>query len=354
MKLSGTIPKDHIVKLSRLKFLHLSNNDLSGSIPNNFGIKENNISKLQYLEELSLDNNNLNGSIPTNFANLENLRSLDLSNNSLSGTIPSDLGNLALLERLRLNNNNLDGSIPSNLNNLRSLFHLRVNNNRLDENIPSLSQLTNLRWADLSNNGLTGSITSQFNSLGKLRHLRLNDNNLFGSIPASLCSLGANLKTAGNNSSFSCPTTTIKKTSTTPTTAAPTTTPTTAAPTTTTTTAAPAQPRRQVLYGRGGSSVTFTTTSRPRGDLTISVSNIQIVNTCISNIDSFTISSATSRRTSQTSAYIDYSYVTNFSHRCSPGWLTMATADFTLKWRNSANVEQSSQPKTVTILRRIW
>lgn len=414
MKLSGSIPIEHISKLSQLKYLHLSNNKFSGTIPAKIGSVSGTTKYLGNLLELSLDGNQLTGSgnpsissIPSNLANLNNLKTLNLHNNSLTGPILSHLGNLGNLERLRLDNNLFTGSIPSSFSSLTNLFLLRVNNNNLTGSIPTLSSLTKLRWADLSNNDLSkkstssNSITSQFNNLAELRYLRLNNNDLTGSLPAftsltkirwidlsdnllsgsigtkfnnlsslthlylnnnqlsgtiptNLCSLGANLKTAGNNSSFSCPTTTTKKTSTTPTTAAPTTTPTTAAPTTTTTTAAPALPRRQVLYGRGGSSVTFTTTSRPRGDLTISVSNIQIVNTCISNIDSFTISSATSRRTSQTSAYLDYSYVTNFSHRCSPGWLTMATADFTLKWRDSANVEQSSQPKAVTILRRIW
>ena len=429
MKLSGSLPITHINKLSQLRYLHLSNNNFSGNIPEEFGNIPSGTQtpKLAELLELSLDGNQFDGSIPTNLGNLTTLITLNLHNNSLEMQIPSQLGNLSNLKRLRLDNNNLSSSIPTEFKNLTSLFLLRVNNNGFNGSIPTLSSLTELRWADLSNNQLQNSITSQFNNLDELRYLRLNNNRLNGSIPAfsslaeirwidlshnqlsgsissqfnnsqskklsslthlylnnnrltgaiptSLCSLGANLKIIGGRNSLtrSCPATTTKKTSTTPTTtaapattpttaaptttpttAAPTTTPTTVAPTTTTTTAAPARPRRQVLYGRGGSSVTFTTTSRPRGDLTISVSNIQIVNTCISNIDSFTIESATIKQTSQTSPRVSYSYVTNFSHRCSPGWLTMATADFTLKWRNSANVEQSSQPKTVTILRRIW
>ena len=275
MKLSGAIPIEHISKLSQLRYLHLSNNKFSGSIPAKIGSISGTTKYLGNLLELSLDGNQLTGSIPSNLGNLTNLKTLNLRNNSLTGSIPSQLGNFRNLERLRLDNNLFTGSIPSSFNRLTNLFLLRVNNNGFNGSIPTLSSLTKLRWADLSNNQLRGSIASQFNSLAKLRYLRLNNNRLTGSLPAftglteirwidlsynqltgsigtkfngfsklthlylnnnrlsgtiptSLCSLGANLKTTGGNTGLThCRTTTPTTTTTAPTT--------TAAPTTTTT-----------------------------------------------------------------------------------------------------------------------
>lgn len=87
-------------------FLDLSYNNLSGSIPKNFG-------SMGYLQVLNLGHNRLTGTIPDSFGGLKVIGVLDLSHNNLQGFIPGSLGTLSFLSDLDVSNNNLTGSIPS-------------------------------------------------------------------------------------------------------------------------------------------------------------------------------------------------------------------------------------------------
>ncbi|KAK8953859.1 hypothetical protein KSP39_PZI002855 [Platanthera zijinensis] len=86
-------------------FLDLSNNELSGEIPEHFG-------NLKGLKSLNLSHNNITGGIPPSIGQLEDLESLDLSHNKLSGEIPNSFGKLHDLTKLDLSNNRLTGRIP--------------------------------------------------------------------------------------------------------------------------------------------------------------------------------------------------------------------------------------------------
>uniref|UniRef100_A0A0D6R813 Leucine-rich repeat-containing N-terminal plant-type domain-containing protein n=1 Tax=Araucaria cunninghamii TaxID=56994 RepID=A0A0D6R813_ARACU len=91
--------------LSTLTSIDISNNQLNGEIPSNFGM-------LKGLRLLNLSMNNLTGSIPTSLGAMTQLDSLDLSTNSISGKIPMELDSLNYLGTLKLSNNNLSGIIP--------------------------------------------------------------------------------------------------------------------------------------------------------------------------------------------------------------------------------------------------
>ena len=76
--------------------------------------------------QLHLSGNNLSGTIPAEIGHLTALSNLDLSGNNLSGTIPAEIGHLTALVWLYLNNNAalsgaLPESFPSGLPNLREL-----------------------------------------------------------------------------------------------------------------------------------------------------------------------------------------------------------------------------------------
>ncbi|GLJ42017.1 hypothetical protein SUGI_0869960 [Cryptomeria japonica] len=88
-----------------LKYIDLSNNNLSGSIPLKMG-------HLKGLIALNLSRNHLTGKIPNTLGRMEQLESLDLSLNRLNGNIPLELQLLSYLEFLNLSYNMLDGKVP--------------------------------------------------------------------------------------------------------------------------------------------------------------------------------------------------------------------------------------------------
>ncbi|KAK5834572.1 Serine/threonine-protein kinase BRI1-like 1 [Gossypium arboreum] len=87
-------------------YLDVSYNNLSGSIPENFGT-------MSYLQVLNLGHNKLTGNIPESFGRLKAIGVLDLSHNNLQGYLPGSLGTLSFLSDLDVSNNNLTGSIPT-------------------------------------------------------------------------------------------------------------------------------------------------------------------------------------------------------------------------------------------------
>ena len=76
--LNGTLPSKFCTNLPKLCYLDLSNNSLTGSIPNN-------INQFYHLRELKLHYNQLTGSIPSSLGDIISLQGLHLEGNNLSG-----------------------------------------------------------------------------------------------------------------------------------------------------------------------------------------------------------------------------------------------------------------------------
>jgi len=68
--------------------------------------------ELSQLLSLNLSNNFLTGSIPNSFQNLKNIESLDLSHNKLSGRIPFEFVEMTSLSVFSVAYNNLSGRVP--------------------------------------------------------------------------------------------------------------------------------------------------------------------------------------------------------------------------------------------------
>ncbi|XP_022717775.1 receptor-like protein 12 [Durio zibethinus] len=142
-----------------------------------------------FLSIFLISENNLTGNIPSLICNWTSLVVLDLSKNSLSGTIPECLGNFSYsLKFMNLQMNNFSGKIPDSfMNNL--LKNLFLNDNQMDGLLPrSLANCSYLEVLNLGNNKLTDTFPHWLASLPSLQVLILRFNRLHGSIPNSIAS----------------------------------------------------------------------------------------------------------------------------------------------------------------------
>ena len=246
-RLNGEIPAE-LGNLQRLKLLYISDNDLTGVLPqsltgisgletfhfhNNPGLcapidenfqawlsgianvrgsscaAEDSLVDRQVLAELfgALDGENWTNNTNwlterpirewygvTNDANGRVIE-LVLGRNELTGEIPKELGSLSKLQRVELGNNKLTGPIPTELGNLENLEILFLGSNLLTGEIPmELGSLSNLETLVIKINQLTGEIPAELGNLSKLEILALMANRLTGEIPTDLGSL-SNLRT---------------------------------------------------------------------------------------------------------------------------------------------------------------
>lgn len=154
--------------LSKLKFLELSFNELTGFIPSEFGSIKN-------LKRLRMNLNKLTGTLPTQLGALQDLMFLNLESNlDINGPIPSELGNLSKLMALDLGQCSLTGSLPTDLGRMSSLEYLNVYNNKITGTLPTeLGMLTNLRESRLQFTDLKGNVPNEICALRDERLLLL-------------------------------------------------------------------------------------------------------------------------------------------------------------------------------------
>ncbi|RZS08257.1 hypothetical protein BHM03_00039195, partial [Ensete ventricosum] len=177
-RLSGEIPAA-IGNLTMLTELQLGGNQLEGSIPSTVG-------QLQQLQSLDASGNKLEGSIPKELFTISSLASLlNLSENSLSGPLPEGISDLANVVAIDLSGNMLSGNITPSIGNCRSLQILSMSNNSFSGPIPdAIGDLKGLRSIDLSLNQLSGPIPQSLGELEGLEFLNLSYNHLEGVVPS--------------------------------------------------------------------------------------------------------------------------------------------------------------------------
>ncbi|XP_073287714.1 receptor-like protein EIX1 [Primulina huaijiensis] len=167
---------------SDIYLFDVSNNGLSGDIP------AQNASNMK-LGVLILSNNQLTGLFPSFLCDAMSMTILDLANNQFHGPLPECIGDMENLSMLDLTNNTLHGEIPSSLSNL-SLMSLHLNNNSFEGKLVSLENMTFLSILDVGRNSFTGTIPQWIGErLQYLKFLSLQSNGFYGDIPQNLCQL---------------------------------------------------------------------------------------------------------------------------------------------------------------------
>ncbi|PWA49631.1 leucine-rich repeat protein [Artemisia annua] len=167
---------------SNTQTLVLSNNMFSGSI--SF------VCNLTTITQLDLSNNQLSGEIPDCWMTLTRLLFLNLENNKFSGRIPTSVGSLAYILVLSIRSNRLSGELPS-LKNCTLLQLLDVGENNLSGHIPAWigESLSRLNVLSLPSNGFHGTVPTSFCRLSKMQILDISVNNISGTIPRCLSNL---------------------------------------------------------------------------------------------------------------------------------------------------------------------
>ncbi|KAJ7969533.1 Receptor-like protein kinase [Quillaja saponaria] len=201
-RLSGEIPG--VIEALNLTEIDLSDNNLTGKIPEEFG-------KLEKLTGLSLSTNQLSGEIPESMGRLPALIDFGVFINNLSGPLPPDFGRNLILETFQVasNNftgrlpeqlcssgklvgvvafdNNLSGELPKTLGNCNSLQTVMIYNNEFSGNIPSgLWTSLNLTTLLIRENKFTGELPDKLS--GKLSLLDISYNQFSGKIPSGVSS----------------------------------------------------------------------------------------------------------------------------------------------------------------------
>uniref|UniRef100_M8B4J8 Phytosulfokine receptor 2 n=1 Tax=Aegilops tauschii TaxID=37682 RepID=M8B4J8_AEGTA len=239
VSLSGAIPS-RIENLTKLTFLDLSYNRLSGKIPKALftlpSLQEVVLSSHElcgtledipdpissFLHDIDLSNNNLAGHIPKSFFELSRLQVLLLDSNHFEGTVElSLLWKLKALDSLSLSNNMLsvidveDGypfSYPHNIRKLelaccnltkipialrtkarctlirgRREYYLNLSRNKLSGHIPrSICTQQELEVLDLSYNNFGGRVPSCLIQSSSISILKLTDNHFRGKLPGNI------------------------------------------------------------------------------------------------------------------------------------------------------------------------
>ncbi|MDW8211772.1 MAG: LamG-like jellyroll fold domain-containing protein [Cytophagales bacterium] len=179
------------VENGRVREINLSNNNLTGEIPDIFIPQPRGLGVLDSLIYLNLSHNRIRGNIPPSLANHRRLTYLDLSFNGLEGDLPAHLGDLSQLRTVWLSGNRFT-SVPRQIGSLQQLENLFLDNNQLSHLPEEIGLLRHLRVLRLSGNKLSKIPETIVSIVSNLQSLSLSDNSLeslpetFNHLPNSL------------------------------------------------------------------------------------------------------------------------------------------------------------------------
>ncbi|KAJ8451214.1 hypothetical protein Cgig2_013986 [Carnegiea gigantea] len=147
-KLDGDLPR-YICDMTSLRYLDISNNNISGELPQCMGDLGGS------LVALNLRGNQFHGVIPATYTKSCKLKLINLSENQFRGRLPRSLANCKQLEVLDVGRNHIHDTFPSWLRSVPMLHILVLRCNRFHGPVKSPAfdvEFTKLRIMDLSHN----------------------------------------------------------------------------------------------------------------------------------------------------------------------------------------------------------
>ncbi|KAL6844064.1 hypothetical protein ACP4OV_025737 [Aristida adscensionis] len=215
--LSGNMPNWIFANLATLIYLDLANNSLLGSIDPMWRHRSNlemfNISANHFigqlpanislvfpnLKVLDVSRNNISGDLPPTLCNFSMMAFMDLSNNKFIGEVPACLFTDLPLRVLKLSNNNLEGLIFGGASNL-TVMAIYLDSNNFEGTLPS-NLSGGLQIMDLHHNRLSSKLNASCWNLSSLEVLSVASNSLAGEIDPAICKLnGLRFLDLSNNS----------------------------------------------------------------------------------------------------------------------------------------------------------
>ncbi|XP_022774149.1 LRR receptor-like serine/threonine-protein kinase FLS2 [Durio zibethinus] len=153
-----------------LKYLDLSENQKTGSIPKpigGFSALEASFFNFGFisLNFFRISQNKLTGNLPPSLGELTNVQRLILENNKLTGKLPATTGHLVPLTEIYLSNNRFTGKMPSSFANLQNLQALDLSRNLLFGQITELTDIGSLFRLILAKTRIRGAAIINSSSL---------------------------------------------------------------------------------------------------------------------------------------------------------------------------------------------
>ncbi|XP_023750083.1 receptor-like protein EIX2 [Lactuca sativa] len=199
-QIHGMIPDLDFISGNR-PLIDMSSNNFSGNLPlfpldtvtlklndNMFSGLISSLCNLTSLSHLDLSNNKLSGELPNCWNNLNNLNILNLENNGFIGKVPDSIGALEFVKMMSLRGNSLIGELPTSLQNCTSLLLLDLGENEISGNIPEWlgESFAMLLVLSLPSNRFNGTIPTSLCKLKNIQILDLSVNDITWKIPKCL------------------------------------------------------------------------------------------------------------------------------------------------------------------------
>ncbi|KAG5629268.1 hypothetical protein H5410_000985 [Solanum commersonii] len=202
---TGPFP-DGPVNLTSLTTFKASRNSFNCRLPkwlfdlNNLEHLELGASGIEDLEHLNLDGNHLEGTVSSLISNLSSIIYIYLSDNMLSGKLPNEsVGQLSMLEDFSISNNRLEGVrwnigplFPMWLRTQKRIVNVDISDGGIHGEVPTWfwNLSSQIRFLNLSHNHFVGEVPIISTRRGPDGHERSLDNN--GSYKLEILNLGGN------------------------------------------------------------------------------------------------------------------------------------------------------------------